>query len=167
MLVDGKLDDRHRVLEHLQRATEVQRADHDRTPSRVALEQSTDHRDEYGKSYAGPALIGIEWPQLQRVLVASGIAISDQFLTAGIEVLLANLDALAERWWLWVVEDLDAAPRADAHLDAVKAWPSFRRPRADRPNLPGRQGVTIDRLGISLVDRLVQNVSEVLANSLS
>ncbi len=62
---------------------------------------------------------------MQRVLVAAGIAISDQFLATRIEVLLADLDAFAERRWLRVIEDLDAAPRADGYLDGVKARPSF------------------------------------------
>ena len=112
---------RDRVRDHLDRAAEVQRADDDRAASRVAAEQRTAQGDQHRQAQARPGLVRVHRAHLDRELVLARIAVADQLLRARVEVLLADLDALAKGGRRRLVEDLDAAAGPAGDFDPVEA----------------------------------------------
>ena len=61
---------------------------------------SPDEGDEQRESEAGTRLVRVEGAQLDRELVVAWVAIAHEFFGPCVEVLLADLDALAELRWL-------------------------------------------------------------------
>jgi hypothetical protein len=83
---------------------------------------------------------------LDRELLLAGIPVAHEFFRAGVEILLADANALSKCRWGWLVQDLHAAPCAAGDLNAIESRARFRGTKADAPHLSWRQRIALNRL---------------------
>jgi len=76
--------------------------------------------------------------------MAAGIAVSHQLPRPRVKILLAKTNTLAKGRRNRRIQYLDAAARPRGDFDAIERRRAVGTTRRDRPNLPGRQGISVD-----------------------
>src|SRR5690606_34635516 len=121
-----------------------ERAHDDEAAAEAPPEEGAAEGEEDADAGASPGLRRVEREELDGEGVLARVALADEGLGAGVEVLLGAADGLRERGRRRAVEDADAGPGPLRHLDAEEACGLVARAGAHRPRLPRRERVRPD-----------------------
>ncbi len=122
-------------MDRVEASAEIEAADGYEAAAKAFLEQRAAEGQEGGKPEERAAFGGIEGAELDRELVASGVAVADEGLGLGVEVLLGVADALAERRGDRLVQDTHAGAGAGVDVHAVEPGVVVGAAGSDRPDL--------------------------------
>jgi hypothetical protein len=113
-------------------------------PSDALFEQRAARRQQHRNADLAAGLGRIERPELHPEIVRARVAVAGELLGERVEVLLRVADRLLERRRCRLVDDAHATARALRDLDGIEADVLAGAAEADRPSMPGGQGIVAD-----------------------